>query len=437
MPNFTTGPSVLPDVGTLSYNSCIFSSLFQSEVHGVQVQDRSARTTKLMDYEIVVDGVATLPDNASTIEDTTALMRKLLTAQGGALVYKGRGTNITVNVPGSPIEDVAWGPVPELLDFQSLGGSRSALVKWKVKTRIPEVAPFGGVLGPVLQFCEEVGVTYNEDGYSTLTIQGILEIPLTRATQSTRTFDTTVDQFRSTYLDIIAQGIDLTRFRVTRRDFQVSEDRRTMNWSFATEELPPQGLPADVTIARGSFNFRPSKAGVGLVNWLCTLRVTYTVRKDRPRRLAWLAFLALLRVRMRASLDGFTPTPAGPQNPGAGDLLTAAQASTVGIGLSGIMLWRAITRQQNVQVALNRRRAWLIDFSGDEGLYLDSKTMTFSATWKLVTTFDRILVASGLWRYVPTDGGNTWATSVRNISGANSWLTNRVNPDVIVDFGGG
>lgn len=444
MPNFTTGPAVLPDVGTLSYNGCIFSSLFQSTVSGVVVQDKSARTTKLMEFTITVDGVATLPDGDSTIEDVTAEMRKLLTAEAGVLVYKGRGTNITVNFPGSPILDVAWGPIPALLDFQSLGGSRSALVKWQVKTRIPEVPPSGGSrlgfgTGPVLQFCEEVSVIYNEDGYSTLSVRGILEIPLTRITQNARTFNTTVDNFRDNYLNTVANGIDLTLFRVMRRDLNVSEDRRTLNWDFAAEELPPQGLPPAVTIARGSFNFRPSKAGVGLCNWLCTLRVTYTVRKDRPRRIAWLAFLALLRERMRASRFGLVPPPGGPQNPGPVTINTIAQGTAInpalGIGLAGIDLWRRITALQNAN-ALSLRRAWLIDFSGDEGLYLDSKTMTFSATWRLVTTFDRILVASGLWRYVPTDGGNIWAINMRDIQGPNSWLVNRVNPDVIVDFGG-
>ena len=439
--NFTTGPSTLPAVGILSYNGCVFSPLFETSINGKVIQDDAKRTTKYMEYDLVVDGFVTLPDNATSTQNTTKQLRQLLTAQAGILIYSGRGIDLKINVPGTLVKDAAWGPMPEVLDLQTLGAGRSAKIKWRVKVCVPEIASTG-IFSPVLQFCEEVSVGYGEDGYSSLNIQGILEIPLTRPLQPNRFFDTTVDNFSTQYLNIIAAGIDLTRFRVTRREFTVSKDRRTINWSFAAEELPPQGLPADMTMARGSFNFRPSKAGVGLCNWLCTLRVTYTVKKTAARREAWLAFLILLRLRMDASRLGLIPTPDGPQNPGLQALNTLGNVAGSGLIQStismfqGVALWRRLVERQN-QNALALRRAWLIEFSGDEGLYLDSKTMTFSATWKLVTTFDRILVASGLWRYVPSDGGNTWATNIRGISGAQSWLRNPVNPDVIVDFGGG
>lgn len=86
------------------------------------------------------------------------------------------------------------------------------------------------------------------------------------------------------------------------------------------------------------------------------------------------------------------------------------------------------------------RRAWLVDFNIDEGLYLDSKTTAFSATWRMVTTFSHILLASGVWRKLAENdnlGANLWATRMRDIQGVHSWLENRANPnlDIIVDFG--
>jgi len=457
--NFTTGLSPLPDIGVLSYNGCIFSPLFESNVSGKVVQDNAGRTTKLMEYTITVDGYATLPVDgglagaaASLVTVMTAL-RRLLTAQAGVLIYTGRGNDIIVNLPGGTVRDVAWGPIPEILDFQPLGAGRSAKIKWQVKTRIPEVPSVNGVNGlilPILQFNEETGVTYDDAGFSTLSIRGTLEIALTRLTQSTRTLTQTVDDFRQRFMTLVGNSIDLKRFRVTRREFHVSRDKRTMEWDFAAEELPYMRMPPDVTVARGNYSVKPSKAGVGLCNWVCTLRATYTVRKDKARRTAWLAFLALLRLRMKSSQQGTDPD--GDQNPGPAAIQAQQARAQAGaqaganilaniLPLSWLPLILGANQavQQSVAPAVEQRRAWLIDFSIDEGVYLDSKTVTFTASWRLITTFASILVASGLWRKLPEGNGNLWATSIRNISGWTSWTENRLDAsqDVIVDFGGG
>ena len=133
------------------------------------------------------------------------------------------------------------------------------------------------------------------------------------------------------------------------------------------------------------------------------------------------------------SLNNNNQNPATPiaQNVVPG-LISGLFASLPGMGVP-----RTLLPQQTAAVN-NSRRAWLIDFSGEEGLYLDSRTVTFSATWLLGTLFSHILLASGLWTKVRSDGGNVWATSVRNISGWKSWESNQLNPaqDAIVDFGG-
>ncbi len=87
----------------------------------------------------------------------------------------------------------------------------------------------------------------------------------------------------------------------------------------------------------------------------------------------------------------------------------------------------------------------LSNFNFSEPLYLDSKSMSFEASWILFTTFRTIMDASGVWRYPPSgprDGyatRTTWAASVQDISGWRSWLRNALDPAarVIVDMGGG
>lgn len=461
--NFTTGPAVrfAPDGLVLSYNGCRFSPLFETNVSGSVVKDNAGRTTKFMEYSITVDGYVTLPDGADTVDGVMDDLRTMLTAHGGTLAYRGRGMDIVVNQRGGIGDnDVAWGPAPELLEFQPLGAGRSAKVQWSVKVRIPEDARriqlrprlnrprgnaiiIGGLANlPLLQFNYDTSVSYTEDGYSSISVNGTLEVAMTRRPdQATRTLVNTVDDVRGVIEDRLMGAVDLSRFKVVRRNFSVSRDKRTLEWSFGLEEKPYMDLPPGCSLARGTYSVRPAKAGMGLCTWLCTLRATYTVRADQARRVAWLAFLTMLRKRMRESKNGVIPKLDGEQNP----LKVLIQKGVEGIidsaGGTALGIFTKILKDQDKD-ALDGRKAWLIDFSFDEGLYLDSKTVSFSATWRLVTIFSHIMLASGLWTKLPEDdgaGNNLWATSMKDVSGSTSWLPNKLDPklDVIVDFGGG
>lgn len=455
--NYTTGPAVLSDAGALSYEGCVFSPLFATKLTGTVVRDEADRTTKYMEYTIDADGYVTLPTGATDISATVATLRQLLTRQGGALVYRGRGMDLVVNaagvnvfgVLGPSVTDVAWGPKPELFEFQPLGGGLSAKVKWRVKVHVSEVAAVNPESMPLLQLNYETSVAYSEDGFSSLTVRGTMEIAMTRRPfQRNRNVPRTVDDFRRVLETKILTVEDLARFRVTRREFTVSRDKRIMQWDYQLEEKPYMDLPPLCTKANGSFSCRPAKAGMGLTTWFCTLKATYVVRNDLARRNAWFLFMYLLRLKMLCSQQGLIPPLNGEQNPqrppaafnGLQVLRDAAfipfVALEAGFGHLGP------GGQQPRQVPADQgRRAWLIDFSFDEGMYQDSKTVTFSATWRLITIFSHILLGSGLWRKlseVDDQGRRLWVTTMRDISLSRSWLPNQVDPaaDVVVDFGG-
>lgn len=457
--DFTTGPTTLPDVGELSYNGAVFSPLFETTASGVVVKDAANRTVRFVEYTITADGYVTAPTGLlveaarDRVASSISTLRQLLTAQGGQLTYIGRGCELRINPAGAAndaaVTDVAWGPVPELIEFQPLGGGLSAKVRWQVKVRIPEGSPAaGGVAAArLLQFNYETVVSYDEAGYSSLSIKGTLEVPLTRSPdQNSRTLSSTVDDLRTQIDTRIMSGMDFSRFRVVRRNLSVSRDKRTLEWDFSFEEKPYMDLPKACGLARGTYSVRPAKAGMGLCLWLCTLRATYNVRADRPRRAAWWPFLALLRLRMAASALGNVPDLNGNQNPGIANVLRNVGAErffpqqVAAIEDIGNVWKRFFPGQRRaVEGSLN---AWLIDFNFDEGVYLDSGTMSFSATWRLVTTFSHIMLASGLWTKVPerqADGQNVWAVSMSDINSSQSWLPNRLDParDIIVDFGGG
>lgn len=449
--NFTTGPATMLDVGTLAYNGVTFSPLFESTISGKVVQDSAGRTTKMMEYDIAVDGYVTINTGDIDIDARMNQLRTLLTQPGGSLQYQGRGFDIILN---SDINnrDVAWGPVPELLDFQTMGAGRSAKVLWRVKVRISEQItnksgkpPLPGSKGnnadiPMLQFCYNTSVSYGEDFYSTLSVSGVLEIPLTRTPgQKTRTLAQTADDLRGQIDQRIMTGIDLSRFRVTRREYPLSRDRRTMEFNVTIEEKPYMDLPPDCPVARGTFTVRPAKAGMGLCNWLCTLRATYVVRPDRPRRTAWLAFLAILRERMAEGALAPDIDPNANQNPPRANIIPANLLVNPATARA-VEIFTAILMAQKKKVEEKPKNVLLIDFNIEEGMYLDSKTVSFSATWRLLSPFTHILLASGLWKKVPENnqkGENLYALSMRDVSGSQSWLPNSFDPalDIIVDFG--
>ncbi len=451
---FTTGPATLPDVGELSYNGCEFSPLFETNVSGTCVKDVANRTIKYMEYNIKVDGYVTLPDgpiptpDGTSIAPTMATLRRLLTEQGGELTYKGRGCDIVSggNI-GIGTQDIAWGPIPELLEFQPLGGGLSAKIQWQVKVRIPEIPKGNGLKSagglaaiPLLQFNYETTVSYGDDGFSKLGVRGILEIPLARQAQEIRTLMQTADDMRKVVENQVMVGIDLGRFRMTSRNFNLSRDKRTLEWDFQAEEKPYMDMPPGCTVARGTYSVRPAKAGMGLCRWLCTLRATYTVRPDEPRRLAWLSFLALLRLRMAASQVGPNPALAANQQPPRGRRPNPLLALLFAPDAANALLNPVGELQGEDKAVKETRRAFLMDFSIDEGLYLDSKTTTFSATWTLVTFFNQILLGSGIWKKLPEKdqkNNSRYAILMKDINGTQSWLANKVDPnlDIVVDFG--
>lgn len=428
--NFTTGPATLPDVGAISYNGCTFGPVFETKVSGNAIKDNAKRTVKFIEYTITVDGFVTLPAGAVNIGGTMATLYSMLTAQGGSLVYRGRALDIIAN-PAEKPNDVAWGPIPEMLEFQPLGAGRSAKISWKVTVRLtpPAVANVPGSLG-ILQLNYETGVSYDEAGFSSLSIKGTMEIPETRISQKNRTVVDTVDSFRRVLEVRILKGIDLGRYHLTRRNFNVSRDKKTMEFDIEAAEKPYMDLPPYCTLAHGSYSVRPVKIGAGLKRWTCTLRATYTVAANQPRKWAYFAFMALMFLRMeeskRAKDDDGVPPPKNIQEEIA------------------LEIKNYLKRNQ----AKTSPRPWLIDYSIDEGQYLDSKTVSFSATWRLICGFDNILIGAGVWRRLP-DGGrnqkdNIWAQSMifnsglgRSLMGVQSWQTNRLDPklDIIVDMG--
>lgn len=476
----------LPDVGELSYNGVTFTSLFRSRVTMEPVEDNAMRTTRCGRLKIVAEGSATLltPNGelvspGETIDTVMAETLRRLKAKAGRLAYKGKGlgNDLVVNDGAAgKLRDIAFGPTTKVLEFQPMGASRSALVSWQAEALIPLIkgqvpvpvfvnGDFIGVqgagggaaltgVGALVQFNEECSVSYDEDNHATLTFRGTIEVPITRPTVNDRVvLRGGVDAYRKAFLNF---PNDLLRYRVVRRNFTTSRDRRTCEYEMVLEELPRMGLPFGASRARGTFSVKNHKVGNSLlVNflWICSLRGTYSINKVYPARWAWAAFVTLLKFRMEQSVRGNLPNINNPlpgqqqpppvANPVANPNFQGALLLNVaGNPLGAFQLLNQARndlqagQQAAQQLDPKNLKPLLTNFGFDEGLYLDSReTVTFEATWRLVTGLDRLLLATGVWKYSGVEGGVRWARSTQELSGWKGNLACRLNADFIVDLG--
>jgi hypothetical protein len=463
-----TGQALLPDIGIIKYATALgtadFTCLYTSDISGKAVKDAAGRTVKYMEYTLSVDAIVTLQAGNTTTDNQMALLRRILDAQAGMLTYSGKGFGyLVVNPPGANnnngnVFDVNWGPKPETIQFIPLGGSLSAQVKWVVTFCIPEIngpIKVGPSNQPVLQFNFETKVTYGDDYYSGISYTGTLELPLTRPTQGTRTLTKTVDDFRVAFMARIVTPDLFPRFRVKSRNFGVSRDKRTLEFSVELEEVAPMGLPPGIEDAEGEYTIRPlrqSRTLQGTVMWICSLSMTYTIpNANVPKRLTWLMFVNMWAFRMGQSQladpgDGIPGFVLVPDNVAPNSYINVGNQAgitnylwTTGVVPSGTNNPAPGGNRINGGTGFGTQSKVAIPLSLTirEGLCRNSKTVTYEATWQLTTRLQRLLLASGLFRPTGIEGGNLWAASMANISGGKSWLKNRLDPagDVIVDFG--
>ena len=459
---------VLPDIGTLQYGKVIFDALKHTRLHSEPEMDASGRTVKWVKHTLTVEGVVCIlaeevpvqsGQTVNTAQQWLTLRQQLETA-GQPLTYTGRLGRLLVNAMGSPIRDVNWGPKGRVLELHPLGGGLAADIRWEVETCVVDFVT-SNFPTPLAEFTYESDISYDEDCYATVTLSGTMEIPLTwnnPQNLTDRRLADHVDNYRQRFLN---NPPTIPDFQVKRRSFNISKDKRHMDWSFTYEEMAPMGTPVYCTKAKGQLSIRPRTGGPGgLSVWNCHLSASYTVRKDQPRRYAYLSFLLLLLDRMRqtqyAILPPLNTNEAAPQQQ-APSVLPSGQVQGSPAGTASAIYHLLFAQRNNPPPASNqpgapnnaidKRRAVLMHFSIQEGLFEDSRSMSFEASWFMAATLASMLAAAGVWRQVThlprqvTDvfaetDKTLWRTSMADIQGhkGHYFLQETKDNDLVIDL---
>lgn len=369
----------LPTIGTLSYNGIPFGPLTRSKIDAKPVYDQAGRTVAYVEYTLSITSYILPQSLQGTTDGNMVQVRQLLTQPAGALHYddsvaQGGSTgfgsvasgfplsiNTGQNNPGGfQIQDVVWGPKPQLIRMQPVGSSQCWLIEWTCQVAIPEClsAKYAGV---IMALNYDARFHIDSDGYTTRIITGYLEIPMTRANVNSRALPDIADAYR--------EQINLPPVPGFRReqDYHISLDKRRLDFSFVDTELPVDGLPRDVTAASGRHRIQsPSKTFRGF--WTGHLSASYTVARNVPKSETWDIFMALLIDRLALTqINGKFP--------------------------DGLLF---------------------VELVIDEGLYENSKVTSFDLTYLFTSTAGDFLADSKLWRQLPNTNAFSWTQSMIN-----------------------
>jgi hypothetical protein len=275
----------LPSTGTISYNNVAFGSHVRSKITVEPILDDSGRVVKWNRVVITIEGWLSGDD----MDDSFDNIKRRLTRPAQELKFEEKGFG-DLHVNGtSRVRDAKWGPIPKMISWTPLGGDRSCLFTWQVETLIPycegSLTRYEGLI--VINY--EINWNIDDEGYTSRTITGHLEIAQTRQRGSNRVKET-ADEYRDKIKPALLEGFQRSQ------DFRLSMNRNRLDFVFVDKQLP-MPLPGGAT--KCEFDHTVS-SGIteGFYIWRCRLSGTITLPPGDPKYDAYELFLFILASRM-------------------------------------------------------------------------------------------------------------------------------------------
>lgn len=255
-------------------------------------------------------------------------LRSRLMSQGGKFIYnsKGFGTiNVNVGLGGSTVAvsnpaaeveetkvkdigqwDVAWGPTPLGFSAKPIADCLGWEVTWGLKVCLPDCND-AVYQDAIMSFCYDVDYSTDYGGYTTRTIRGYIEVPMTRDSQGDRKVrHKTADDFRDSIIVQVPVG-----FRdAGGGSFRLSKDRRRLDFQFVHEQLPGIVPPLGVLKCSMSMKTQNVKRG-SFVQWLFTISAEYEMAYGRFQQAAAVHFRRVVANRIVRLTRGVVPNPNG------------------------------------------------------------------------------------------------------------------------------
>lgn len=281
---------ILADVGTVGYNGYVFDGASHVKIKCEPVYDDAGRTVIYHRYLIDVDTVIA---DAATTEIELLNIRGKLSKAGQILIVEAKGFG-SLSVNGTTgIRDVAFGPKPKILSWEPIGSLRAAQVTWQCETCIPYcVLPV--VTTGLLAYVYEVSYSLDQRLMTTRTISGYLEIAITRTSPTSGAVPDSADNYRHLVRPEVPE-----RFQRTSQSFQLSADKRRLNFTVVDTEIPSRNpWPRGVTRVDAKHRVMWSRRGGGAARQRNVLSVDVDLAPDQPALNAWAIFEDIAKKRI-------------------------------------------------------------------------------------------------------------------------------------------
>lgn len=297
----------------VSYNGFTFPTESHISVVATDVYDQAGRTIVYVKYKITVDSTITPTAPVGTRGNENVLLPRLrlrLAAAGEQLVVRGTGFgDLSVGSRRTgPLTDVAWGPKPEVVTWEPLG-VMTAHVVWTCEVHVMDCDPRPALSSSsrrLLAHNFTVSHSIDEQGYTSRTITGYLEIPMTRPNGGGRNLTDNADLYWRDSFTVPPVPVFCRR---TQNQSNLSEDKRRVNFSVTDQELPANIMPEGVIECRATHSTATQDRA--FIKQNSTLRASYTLRKDMNKAYAMSLFIQLLRARLiaqqAAGIQAFIP----------------------------------------------------------------------------------------------------------------------------------
>jgi hypothetical protein len=291
-------PVGLTPVGVLSFNGHTWDATAKVLPRVEYRRDSAGRTITAQVVTLDVDSILALATDADVQAKRVALGR-----QGGALRYTGCGFGLNVNTgEAGSVEDIAFGPVPEILEFEPLGalatGEGTHRIKWRVTTTIPNC--LGSSLQVFIEFTYSIAETISESGFRVRRISGSYTIPLGRYSTEGGSSRVIADR-ASNYREIAISNFPVSPNWKRAQDFDLSLDHATESFSITDTEIDsPRAYPPNVVAINSSH-----RIGWALRDPLAKNRLTaaITMAPGYGTRAALEVYRHIVNQRLGAALD--------------------------------------------------------------------------------------------------------------------------------------
>lgn len=361
-------PGLTP-IGELVYNSYAFDATSKAKVSVEYVYDDAGRTIMYQRHTLTVEAmVAEDPACDLTLE----IIRRKLGEPARLLTFTNRGFGTTTAVGPGATEDVAWGPKPKVLSWESIGANRAAEIVWQVVFCIAICESPGAVAAGVMGLNYEIAWSIDRHGMTRRTISGHILI------SNNRTAPRSADEFLDRLAVKAVPGFERTTER------HLSSDRSRLEFSYTDTQIPSRNpLPPLITWATGKHRTRWS-LGNGSTS----------------------AFL-----KNSISCE-FNPK----------------------LGVSPALAWqifRDVCKQRFDAFALANKKFIIDEVEAEEDIW--GTACGFSVSWRVISTLENLLKDSGIWKPLGFDW-KLWNASVANAQGPRGLAGMVGGVDIIIDL---